>query len=440
MKKNREELENTLYIAIEESTFERRKIKDKLTNDLKDNHNISPGKTMRLYNKSLPLSTLSNAELYAFTKALFDSTGNHKINPEEWFNPEEVKTYSIYKDTQYYKGDVITFYNVDQTSDHQWCCSKATYPEMNNIFTQGMITYNFKSQRNTTTITFNNIATEVPTIKSTPIIEMTKLMLDGKFTPNMITLNIRKTGTESYEYNAKERTLSIAIDNENSHVDIVDGMHRCLSMMRAVEINPNIDGYTFINFLNVSEDDAGQFIDQEDHRTPINPSHTAAFRNNREGVMLAKYIDKYGNEKNNAMFNQLAFNDNELKSPKWRYVTIETFDKAFEHNWKVESPREFNKIQKYMVEFFNELLGILKEKKLPQEKTISNNIFIGYIALSSILYKKENWSEILEKIVDKINFNDDKLVSLGVYTNKVNLSVVKRISEYFKKIGAEVNV
>lgn len=435
MKKNREELEIQLYIAIEENLVNRRKIKDELVTKLQE-HNITAGKTMMIFNKSesVPIQTLPVAELYLFTKYLYEATLDNKINPIDWFNPDEIKQYNDYKAQQYYKGDVAVFYNVDQVSENQWICTSEPWVEMSKKVQQGLITYNIRTQRETTCVKFNNVTTEIPTIKQRPIQEMTSLMLKGKFTPNTITLNIRKIGTEIFEYNVKDRTLMVGIDNKRTFLDIPDGMHRTLAGMRAVEANPNLQLFTIINILNYTEEEVQEFIDQEDHRTPINRSHLASFKNDDNGVIVAKYLNKYGNEKNNELFNQIATNDSELKSPYWKYVTIETFAKSFNYNFKIESPREFTKIQTYLKDFFNELIGIFKEKKIPQQICLVNNLFIGYIAMASRLYNYENWKEYLEKIIDQIKLDSKEILSLGINNKNVNLSTVKRISNYFKKI------
>lgn len=441
LKKNREELETKLYLSIEENISNRRKIKDELVSRLQE-HNITAGKTMMVFNKSesVPVQTLSTAELYLFTKYLYELTLDNKINPAEWFNPDEIKQFDDYKAQQYYKGDVAIFYNVDQVSENQWVCTSEPWVEMSKKVQQGLVTYNVKTQRETTTVKFNNVSTEIPTIKQKPIQEMTSLMLKNKFTPNAITLNIRKTGTEVFEYNVKDRTLMIGVDNTTTFLDIPDGMHRTLSGMRAVEINPNLTLFTIINFLNYTEQEVQEYIDQEDHRTPINRSHLASFKNDDNGVIIAKYLNKYGNEKNNELFNQIATNDNELKSPLWKYVTIDTFARAFNYNFKVESPREFSKIQEYLKDFFNELIGILKERKIPQQIGLINNLFVGYMSIASVLYEKDNWKSILENVINNIDLSSDEIISLGVNSKTINLATIKRISSYFKKLGDLNNV
>ncbi len=443
MKKNRDNLEKAIYSAIDKNLVNRRTIINKITSDLSENHNISAGKIKMIYNKSegVPIQALSNAELFVFTRALYKATNDYNINPEDWFNPEEIKSYELYKAQTYSKGDVAVFYNVDQVSENQWVCTKETWVDMSKKLNQGLITYNIRTQRETTTVTFGNIETQIPTIKMKPVQDMTELILNGKFTPNMITLNIRKTESneQHFEYDAKTRTLSIAVDNETTFLDIPDGMHRTLSGARAVEINPNLTSFTMINILNYTEEEAQQYIEQEDHRTPINPSHIASFKNDDNGVMMAKHVNKFGNEKNNEMFNTLATNINEFNSSNIKYTTIEMFARAFNHNWKINQPREFAKIQKFMISFFNECIGIIREKHLDQSKYLASNVFIGYIALSSILFKKENWVEILEVVVDRIA-SDESFEKLGLHSDnlKVTLPLLRKFSDYFKKIGVDL--
>lgn len=436
VKKNRVELETTVYIVIEEHLQDRRKIREYIIKRL-EQHNISAGKVMAIFNQneSIPIQTLPNAELYLFTNALYEIAKSERINPEKWFNDEEIKLYSEYKAETFFKGNIVVFSNVDQVSDNQWICSKATYQEMSNIMSQGLFTYNIRTQRESTTIRFNDIATEIPTIKQVPVIEMTNLMLSGKFTPNTIALNIRHIGIEKYEYSPKARTLSVQVDNDSTFIDIIDGMHRTLAMMRAVETNPNISLFTAINILNFTEEQAQAFIDQEDHRTPINKTFIASFRNDDNGVKMAKDINVYGNKENNALFNMFATQKLELKAPYSKYVTIENFAAGFNHNFTISEPRDFTKIQGYLIKFFNEIVGLLKE--IGKDEYISNNYFIGYLAWASVLYADDNWIDKINDIIKDFDFSNDKLNEI-ISVKKIKPANVTKISDYFKqRVGIE---
>lgn len=426
MKKNRQDLEKTLVYIIKEYSRSKRKIRSQLEDKFKELK--MSAKVIGIWNGTVPYITINLAELYLFTRALYEITEEECLNPREWFNEEEEKSFILYKPQKPYKNNIIKFYNVDKTSDNRYVCTKATYQEMSEIFAQGLITYNIRTQRETTTIVFNGQYIEIPTIRQNPIVKMTKLMVDGKFTPNMITLNLRKTGEEMLpEYNEKDRTLEIWVDNERSFLDIIDGMHRMSAAMRAVEMNPDIDMYTMISILYYTEEEAQEYIDQEAHHTPISQVHRAAFRNSETSILVAKEINLFGNSTNNEMFNKIALNYEELKSQS-KYVTFETFSKAFNYNYKIANPREVSKISKYLKDFFNELIGLLREKG---QITFTNNMFICYICISNLLRDKENWKEVLEKITSSTKL-DERILSqnLDLKTERITKPLIDKFYKY----------
>lgn len=437
MKKDRKDLENVLYQAIEASKENMRKNADLLVDKL-NNYGINAGKVIGIYNKSIPLVTLSNAELYLFTKSLFEITDYNSIDISKWFTDEEIKTYNQYKAPKPYKNNVIILNNVDQTSDNRYFCTKATYKEMSDIFGQGLITYNIRTQREAKVINFGDRFISIPDIKEKPVMEMTELMLKGKFTPNTITLNIRKTGGEKFEYDEKSRTLMIECDNEESFCDIIDGGHRGQAFIRVIEQDPNNQGYTYISILNYTEEEAQEYIEQEDHRTPINKIRIAAFKNSDEYVAIAKDINKYGSEMTNELFNKIALDETEMKTQD-KYITVSTFAEALKYNFgKFENAREVSKTQDYLIKFFNELIGIIKERHFDNNIVFKPNTFIGYIALANVLIKDESWKESLERILNHFDFQDDLMWrNIGIFTNRVNLSLIKNISEYFRKMGED---
>jgi 16S rRNA U516 pseudouridylate synthase RsuA-like enzyme len=430
MKKNRQELEHVIQNFIQNYTESKRKLRDSLITEL-SNYGINPGKTQGLVNLSIPLVTIGNAELYLLTKSLYNSTNEQSLEPTKWFNEEEEKNYTLYKEKVEYNNDVIILNNVDQVSEKQWVCTKATYQEISKIISQGLITYNVRTQRETTSIVFNNDnIIKVPTIKQKPIQEMTKLMLNGKFTPNTITWNIRRTGEEMLpEYDEKNRSIAIPVDNIKSFCDQIDGQHRTSSFIKAVEQNPDIEGYTMISILYYSEEEAQEYIDQEAHHTPISLTHRESFRNSDTEVIIAKEINKFGNENNNILFNKFATIYDDIKHDN-KYLTFETFSKALKHNFSIENPREVTKTSKFLREYFNNVLVNLDENGI----LYTNNTFIGLIAIAGKLYSHKEWQSILEENISNIATAINTLTESDINNKKLTSPFIKKMSDKFIEV------
>lgn len=429
MKKDRQNLEYVLQNFIQTYTGSKRKLSEDIITELRK-YNISPGKAQGLISLNIPFVTVSNAELYLLTKALYNATNEESLDPSNWFNEEEEKAYSLYKEKIEYNNDVIILNNVDQVSDRHWVCSKATYQEIAKIVAQGLITYNIRTQRETTSIIFNNNnVIQVPTIKPKPIQEMTKLMLAGKFTPNTITWNIRRTGEEMLpEYDEKTRTLAIPVDNKTTFCDQIDGQHRVCAMLRTIEQDPNNQGYTMISILYYTEEEAQEYIVQEAHHTPISRTHRESFKNSETEIIIAKEIDKFGNEMNNVLFNKFATTYDEIKY-NGKYLTYEVFAKSFRNNFKIENARETMKITKFLRDYFNNILVLLDENGIQY----NCNAFIGLIAIAGILYNQKEWQSILENNIQNIIKAINELSEFEINNRKITNPFIKKISEKFVK-------
>jgi hypothetical protein len=449
MKKSREELDKAIYFVLsynEKNKISKQEIKkdrDLFVEKLMT-YNFSSGKAHGIWGRGIPLRDLPNPEIFIVTKVLSEITKHKSLELDSWFYDEEIKFHDNYKVEKFFEKDIIVLHNVDQVSDNQWFCTKSSYLEQSRIVSQGLITYNSRTQRGSKLVMFGDKFVEVPDIRTTPVMEMTRAILDNDFTPNTITWNIRKTGDEKFEYDAKNRTLTIEVDGKSRFVDIVDGAHRESAFIKVIEQNAHHEGFTFISILNYDEDEANKYINQEDHRTPINKSQKEALKIT-EFNLMAKSILKYKDAKSNVLYGKIAMNDAEFKAQQDKYTTVEIFSKALEYNFetffKTANGRDIDNLQDFLVKFFNELLISLEEKYKPTQSIIhERNMFVGYMTLANILFKQDDWKEKLSAILNNFDFIDnEEWENIGIHSNKINPSLIKSISNYFKK-GCVVNV
>ncbi|HBY20360.1 MAG TPA: hypothetical protein DEG71_05025 [Clostridiales bacterium] len=437
MKKDREELEKTIYYVIDDTEKNAKEYRQKFETTLLQ-YNISRGKAIGIYGKSIPLIQLSLPELYIVTKVLHQITAYTVLCIDNWYYDEEIRTYESYKAEKTYAKDIIVLHNVDKVSDNQYFCTKAYHKETAKITGQGLITYNFRTQRGAKLILFGDRYSEIPDIKKSVVAEIKEKILNNKFTPNTITLNRRKTGLEKPpEHDEKNRTLYMEVDGIENFVDIVDGAHRCQSFIKVIEDDPENEGFTFISILYYTEEEAQEYIEQEDHRTPINKEHIQSFKTD-EYTLLTKDIAKYGNAKINEMFNKIATNRNELKSRN-KYITVKLFAEALSYNIELDA-RNMDDYKRYFVAFFNELIGLTKEKGLDKSNSVAfeENMFIGYITLASI-WSDEDYKANLKKFIDNTDFSRDnrQWEENGIFVAQMTMKKAKSIVNYFKKVGVD---
>lgn len=436
MKVERNFLELTTLKIITEKNKDL-KIRQNLTQSMLK-YGISPAKVAGILNGTILLRVLNLFELCLLVQILYNLTKNESINPSLFFEEEELKRTKNYKANREDDSDnIIILEGVKKTGDNRYVCSDISWKKVTQYISKGLITYNIRTQRGAKLKKIENTLIEVAKLDNKKIEAISTAMTEGKFTPNMISLNIIRNGEEIFEYNAKKEELMIQVDNIKTFVNLVDGASRTCGALLALDTKPDLDLGTSINILNYTEDEAMAFIEQESKATPIPRQIRASLNTNNENLLITRYLNTYGNSKINEMFNKVAIVNHEIKYAG-KYTTFEIISKAIESNFKFGSAREIEKIKKYLVDFFNELIGLLKETKnydKIENIVISPNIFIGYIAFASLVYKNEDWKHNVELIVKKITKSNcrDILENLPI-GNLINKTTINQMTEYFQNL------
>jgi hypothetical protein len=275
------------------------------------------------------------------------------------------------------------------------------------------------------------------TIYKESVSDMARLMSNHEFFSNLLTLNIRKTGSEVIEYDEPKQILTITM-NENSFIDIVDGMHRILSIERVIENNADFEDFMMLRITNLDEISAWKLIKQENEGHKISEERIRANNPYNSSTAIAKYLNSYGTTQTNEMFGKVGQNIKEVSKLNL-YTTVEILSNAIERNFSLKTPRDVNNIQEYLVKFFNETIGIIREKFINLNTNefvyLAPNMFIGYISIASLLYKDSEWKVKLESILNNINFDTnnsewEKIKLLN--NNRFTTNITDRISKYFQ--------
>ena len=92
-----------------------------------------------------------------------------------------------------------------------------------------------------------------------------------------------------------------------------------------------------------------------------------------------------------------------------------------------------------MIKFFNELIGLLRDKKYTDNSiAFKGNMFIGYITWVKLLINNEEWKSKLSNMVDSLDFtNDEFWHELGIDVVRLKSRNVKDIVRYFEKVGED---
>lgn len=416
-----------------------------IKNSLKDKMPFN--KFSDIYDGRIPTKFLSDIDLYLITNALYNglkkiridnSTIIKEINPVDYFTEIEINqgenTFIEEKDMKNY----LIIPNVKQVDDDIFICSKASLQFIAKAFNDGFTLYNPDTQRGGKKKNVYGEELIVPTVFDDSVDGISEELKKGTYIPTMLTWNILKNGYEDFDYDPIKQQI-IFRKNKLSQINIVDGQNRTLGIVKAITDNPNLEGFFYIQIHVFDVSKARRFIVQESKHHPIDIETIELFKPNKF-MDIAKDINEYGSNEINMMFNKVEKTELEAISLN-KYTTFEVLSSSIEDCFedKLKTPRDNNKIKKYLIDFFNEFLGInynyLQDIEKTRQETVllDINMFAGYVYIASRLYKVDNWREKLESICNDINWGRDKEWKELRHFADLTLSTRKRIYEYFDK-------
>lgn len=388
-----------------------------------------------------PLNDASLVELYYISAQAYEHGKVDELNPKDYFEESEIefakKNPPVKEEEQLER--VIVLDNVKQVNDWQFT-SIATLQQLNDWFNRRLITYNVATQRETNKEFFNNQMYETPNFNYDKIESIKETIQKKAPITNIITLNIRETGSEKFSYDPKTEKLIIPVDNDATYVDIIDAAHRAMGIIKLLEEQPDHTYNFIVNVYHYDEKTARRFIYTQDLQTPISQLHIQTMKPDEPYMAMAREINQF--DEDNYLYKKIGTEMNEVEEGE-AYTTYEILSKAIELNFD-ESKKlqgfERTKIKKFLINGFVYIIGTFEDKfknKVNSQLTsvITNPyIFYGYVAMLSQLYKQPNWEDKLEKTLAEIDWSKNNPVwnEIGL-TKKINVKSIKKICEKFRE-------
>jgi hypothetical protein len=442
MKKTKLELCEKLLLTMNEYNKDRKVINTVVKFMVEKG--VAPGKVVGIINQNqnIPIQTVSELELKLLLVAFFNATKEPRLTPDRWLNPDEIVEVEKYHAQSKKDNNIVALKKVTKIRDNQYVCPAITYQEIANYWSSGKWSYNKNIQRETTKRIVDGEVVEFATIYEDSVEDIYKKMLiPGKFTPNTLTLVILKTGGEKFKYDEKTGDMKIEVDNVESFLNLADGAHRTCGVIKAVEEKPDIDGIFILNILHYTEEEAKEYVKQESLHNDISEEVLATYASENPYMELVKEINKEGSLLSNAMYQNIGITMQDV-TYGGKYVTMQTLALAIEENFKFTNAREGRIIKKFIIEGFNDIIGIFENdfKNIKESREINyityNNMFIGYIALLSKLQNRDNWHDSIEEILNEIDFNKINALwkDLRIGSSTINPTIVRKISNHFISI------
>lgn len=276
---------------------ERKELETKIENRLKDC--ATNKEIINKYIKSLIVTGISEknaGEMILLVKPLsiYDDRALYKLGSlllsekelNAFYTPKEVKEYG--KTTKTVGKNVFPIkWKMVQIDDRQFV-GRITVEELMRLRDLQLLNYNENAQRPMKAKEFNNGVVLVPMLNPKAIREIKESYLNKTYIPNTLTLNIPTD--ETFEYDDIESELIIY---QLGHFDILDGYHRFRAISDIYNLDATFDYPMELRVVSFSDEEARQFIYQEDQKTKMKKIDSESFNQNSYSNQLIQELNKF---------------------------------------------------------------------------------------------------------------------------------------------------
>lgn len=415
---DRIKVENVLNKAYEEFRHNKSLVKELCQRMIK--YNVMPGVTALIIQQQKGLQELTEEMLFWLLKETHDLLKTKDYNQlnnlkvDKYYTDKELALYSTSalpeKDTKQFP---IVFKNIVQVENDQWFVT-VDIDFIKHLRDTQVVVYNRRTQRQ---MAIQERIGREPLYKinvvERSVKEIKDLMVSGQYIPHPITLNMNADKEVDFAFDGKQNILVV----KKAQIDIIDGYHNYLAMLRAYDENSNFTYRCPINLMLFSESKAGMYIAQEDKKNKINKSYVESLDYSKKGNLVVKKLSED--------------EDSLLKGIISRFDGVINYTDLADNinfNWNPKTALEEFTISAQLKKYFNEL--VMKYNYLFSEVKsfkdicimvraikycIESNIPVELSAdmVNTILFKSTSIDEhkFKNKIVRKTLFKDvDELI------------------------------
>jgi len=417
MQRNREELEKEINYVItkmhEDYTIDQ--IKDEAAEALKDYFNKP--RTIHILNRGVSLKTLTELDLYNIALFLKDK-GRLDVNLQEYFTDAEIseavkpRVIDIHEYDNGVTLDDVLFSGDELNKQYITILSYQTIAKMHEC---NAIGYNFATQRRAVTTECRNRFIREIALNMKNVNEIKNQVLKGAFQTNTITLNIRKTGTEKFNYDSKSKQL--VIQKAGTEVDVIDGYHRINGIHQAWLENRNIEGSMIVSIKNLTVEEARSFIAQESLGTVNNEEEVSLYDPSSNIAKLIKDINR-DNNSNNIFSGRISMGMEDKNVLVYYEIFSRNLKRAWEKRLEDVSPIELMEIKDFICDFYSLAYELfMKNKNVKIIDELKGDVVLNQTFLSGVLYAAEKSYEAndgtislddIKKMVKKIESEKKK--------------------------------
>ena len=440
---NREKLENEIYKYLYEINQDRNLKNEILTKLIQ--RGFPAGTAQQLLSGNAALEFLDQYELGVIAYIFFTTTYNVILDPSIYFDTEELSRIEKLEFTREDKKVKypITFKNMIKQSNNSWI-GVISVQDFVKLHQSGIVTYNFETQRNPVYKKYRNKTIKRANINPSSVKQITEKMVSNTYKYDDVTINILANGEEDFEFNIIREEGDFIIGDvtiHNAALNLIDGAHREKAAEGALLANPNITGNFVLILTNYDVDEANYYIIQRDNRNPIDREYIQA----KDTTNLSNEVVKRINESTKSDLQGLIATDEFLVKEGEGVTLFNIMSKTIAKLWEIQTRRDARKLSNYLINFFNELVGIFPQElklNIKENRGINYinhpNMFIYYLVIANVIQDEEKWEDLLEIIIEDTDFskNNSEWKRSIAHTSQSNLDnrLPSIIRTYNKKI------
>ncbi|MBU5333567.1 hypothetical protein KQI61_15315 [Anaerocolumna aminovalerica] len=323
---------------------------------------------------------------------------------ETYFTDIEIKKSQNFEIERKYTGFPLTFENVIKVNEGEEYKFLLSIQDLNSILGLGIIKLIEGMQRETITNMYNNRMVSHVSYNDDKAREIAKNIIRREYHPkDDISIHLVTDGEEDYTYDGNKLVV------KSGTIALLDGQHRASGIEYALLEDKNINMLQSIYFTVGSVEMGQDIIAQHEKQTPIKSELVESYTKSDGKFIFTKLST------NSDIKEYYKFVDNYDTVVKGYGIAtsadiIKSINKYYSNNNKTMKLKERNDIGNWLIEFFTQLIYIY-EDDLINFKTVRINkwnvkpyAFPFYIYLSSYLYNKKDWKELLKNILGKFDF------------------------------------
>lgn len=414
-----DEIQKAVLVAVNDE------VKQKIVSNLKK-RGYDTGLTTTVLANNHPLDTLSLIDLGVFAQEIYKHTNLPMINPSKFMEDAEMDIIKGYKREikEVDISELLVFDNVLQISRDMWT-TIVPIQRIADLYNNMAVSYDFRTQRQPRNISMKEGIIQTPDINRSSVEEIRDSLLEGSFIPNTITFNIPIENSSDIKFDKVNNRLII----KEKVLKVLDGFHRSLGIMAALQNNPDLKYNFIIVITNFTTDKAKQLIVQEDKRNPIAKSYLKSIDEANQYTAVINML----NEDSKSEIRGKITTDYSLVASGHSMVTFDFIYDIVEYLWDVTTFYEAERLSEYLRKYFNHLTSIFPINSKVNDEMYKEKMFLIYLVLAKILHDKDGGqygNHITKEIIENIR----ELDSVVEYRLKSISDIKKNTKEYIEQV------